>query len=164
MEKKQFVALICDADVLIDYVSSNKQILEKVSLSISSICVPSPILGEVRQLSKKEAKELKIKIFEPELSDIITASERGGRLSFEDKLCLISAGKNNWTCVTNDKNLRKACEERKIDILWGLDLMLLLNEAGMLSEEEAQNTAEKIKENNAYIKKDIVDSFLKKLK
>lgn len=164
MERKQFVALICDANVLIDYVSSNKRILEKVSLSISRIYVLSPILEEVRQLSKKETKELKIKVFEPELSDIIAASERGGPLSFEDKLCLIVAGKENWTCVTNDKSLREACEEKNIDILWGLDLMLLLNQAGVLSKKEAQDTAEKIKENNAYIKEDIIDSFLKKLK
>lgn len=164
MERKQFVALICDANVLIDYVSSNRRILEKASLLISQIYVLSPILDEVRQLSKKEIKELKIKVFEPELNDVIVASERGGPLSFEDKLCLIVSGKENWTCVTNDKNLRKACEEKNIDILWGLDLMLLLNQTGVLSKKEAQDTAEKIKENNAYIKKDIIDSFLKKLK
>jgi len=157
-------AIICDADVLIDYLDSNKRIFPKISKQICVVYIPLPILSEVKQLVGVEAKKLGLIIFEPTLKQVTEASQRGGPLSFEDKICLIMARDERWACVTNDRNLRKKCREEGVDVMWGFDLMLLLNQKGELSKKEAQDTANKIRTNNPYIKVETLSEFTKKLK
>lgn len=155
--------IIVDANALIDYAISSKRVLSKTSKEICEVYIPSPILQEVEQLTKTEAKKLGLNIFEPTLKQLIEASERGGTLSFEDKLCYIIARDKEWTCVTNDKALHKKCREENVSIAWGPDLMLWLNREGLLSKAEAQNIVNKIKDKNTYIEPEIVSKFIEKL-
>jgi hypothetical protein len=59
------------------------------------------------------------------LAQLTEAAQRGGPLSFEDKLCLVLARDNGWICLFNDGPLREACQNlwnqviafRVIDVL-----------------------------------------------
>lgn len=101
MKDAQLPAIISDADVLIDYLESNREVLAKVSKKICNVYISLPTLSEIKQLSENEAKKHGLTVFEPTLRQIGEASQRGGSLSFEDKLCFIIARDKKWTCVTN---------------------------------------------------------------
>ena len=164
MEQERINAVIIDANVLIDYCKSNKKILTLFSEKVCQIYISTIILDEVVQLSEEETEKIGLKLFMPTINQLKEALEDGGSLSFQDKLCFIISRDENWICVTNDKNLRKKCRENNLEVLWGLDLMLQLNQNKKLSKHEAKQIIEKIRENNLYIKKKIVNEFIKKLK
>ena len=58
-------AVISDANILIDYIESNKYILSISCENLYKIIIPSPILNEIKQLSQEEAINLGMKIYEP---------------------------------------------------------------------------------------------------
>ena len=65
-------------------------------------------------------------------------------LSFQDQLCLLIAKENSWVCATNDKQLRGQCEKDGVEVIWGLEIMVLLNKEGYLERIEAEKTVERI--------------------
>ncbi len=68
-------------------------------------------------------------------------------------MCLILARDQGWTCVTNDGRLRRACADEGVAVLWGLQLMVKLVEAGELSADDAISVAEAIGETNSWLSK-----------
>jgi len=68
----------------------------------------------------------------------------GGSLSFQDALCLFLAKRETWTCVTNDKPLRRACTSGGVDVLWGLEMMQRAVGPGAMTVTAAVGMAEKI--------------------
>ena len=163
MKAHQFKAIISDANVLIDYVKANKKILHLAVKHLCEIYVPVPVLKEVKDISKNELEKLGINIFEPTVDQLIQATQKSFGLSFEDQLCFLIAKENGWVCATNDKQLRVQCEAGNVDVIWGLDLMLRLNEQGFLESAEATKTAEKIAEINRYIGENLIKRFIAKL-
>ena len=163
MKAHQFKAIISDANVLIDYVIANKKILHLAVKHLCDIHVPVPVLKEVKDISRSELEKLGIIIFEPTLDQINQAVQKPFGLSFQDQLCLLIAKENGWVCATNDKQLRAQCEAGKVEVIWGLDIMLRLNKQGFLERAEATKTAEKIAEINRYIGKEIIRQFIEKL-
>lgn len=162
--KVEIKTLLFDADALIDYINSNKNIISVATKKLYEIYVPLNIMREeIRQLSEDEANSLGIRIFEPTFNQLIEANKERGGLSFQDKLCLIIAKDNNWICVTNDKNLRNKCSEDEVEIMWGLQLTLKLYAGNYISKMEAINTAWEIHKGNSRITKDIVEDFIRKL-
>ena len=59
--------------------------------------------------------------------------------------------------------LRIQCEAGSVEVIWGLDIMLILNKQGFLERAEATKTAERIAEINRYIGKEIIKQFIGKL-
>ena len=163
MKAHQFKAIISDANVLIDYVKTNKKVLQLAVKHLCDIHVPVPVLKEVKDVSKSELEKLGIIIFEPTLDQIKQAAQNPFGLSFQDQLCLLIAKENSWVCATNDKQLRAQCEAGKVEVIWGLDIMLRLNKQGFLERAEAIKTVDKIAEINRYIGKEIIKQFIGKL-
>ena len=162
--KVEIKTLLFDADALIDYVNSNKNIILVATKTLYDIYVPLTVMKEeIRQLSEDEANSLGIRIFEPTFNQINKANKEIKGLSFEDKICFIIAKENNWTCITNDKNLRNKCYKEGIEIMWGLQLMLELYAEKYICKEEAIDTVWKIHKSNSRITKDIVEDFIRKL-
>lgn len=155
---------VLDADVVIDYLKSNRRIIAEFAKKINRLHIPSPNLREISQLGRKDAEKLGIILFEPSLDQLKEASQRGGSLSSKDKLCFAVARDQKWICVTNDKKLRKKCIVEKVEIAWGFDLMLKLNQVGLLQKTEARDTANKIESINSHITAEIVSRFVEKLK
>ena len=164
MTSSKIFIIVSDANVLIDFLISNEEILTIACRTIFDIHVPVPILREIKQLSEAKAKKLGLKLFEPTEQQLNQSISANPRLSFEDSLCLQIAKDNGWICTTNDKALRKECDKLNVNKMWGLEIMVTLNQDGHLSKRDALKVAEKIGEMNLRITKEVVENFGKKLK
>lgn len=99
-----------------------------------------------------------------ELDVASEASRTRGPLSFQDRLCLIVAQRERWTCVTNDKARRLACSAENVSVIWGLEMMLRAVLAGAMTRKDALAVALAISaENPKYVTKALVETFAKKL-
>lgn len=93
------------------------------------------------------------------------AAQRGGPLSFEDKLCLVLARDNGWACLSNDGPLREACKAQGVSVVWGLEIMLWLVQARHLDADKAIEVAEAIHLSNPlYITRKIITTFRHKVR
>lgn len=155
--------LLFDSNVLIDYFDAEPTVFASVARSVGEIYVVSTVLAEVGQIDESQAIDLGLKIFEPDFATLSAAADGGGRLSFQDKLCLAVARAEGMTCVTNDMALRARCTEERVAILWGLELLLLAVERGGLFREEAREIGTKICDMNPRIGDAVLRGFLRKL-
>ncbi len=158
------IGLIADSNVMIDYLQCDSTLISLINNHLAQLYLPTPLLGEVEEITEDGCIQLGIKLIEPELEQIIQASQERGALSFQDNLCLILAKENGWTLVTNDKALRRRCEEERIPIKWGIELICILVESGGLSRERAKIIILKIQEiNPRFITDNIVEDAFKRL-
>lgn len=65
---KRRKAAICDANVLIDYVKADTEMLSRLASYWEQVFVPDLVLSEVRQLSAERAKSLGLTIIETPLT------------------------------------------------------------------------------------------------
>jgi len=152
--------LVLDANVLIDYRDADLGILSLVATHVAPVCVPGPILTEVPGLDEATCRDLGIEPYEPTLAELVEAGRRIGSLSFADRLVWLVARNRAWTCVTNEKPLRRLCDTQGINTLWALNLMLPLVECGELEVTRAVEVAGDIHRNNPhYITAAIVARF-----
>jgi hypothetical protein len=153
--------LILDACVLIDFVKADRSVLASVTKHVGTIYVISPVVSEVQDIDgENELLELGIIIIEPETEDAFKASVGTGATSFQDRLCMLTAKRNGFTCVTNDTNLRKLCESEKVPYLWGLQLILELHKLKGISTPDALHIVNQIHAANPkHITKKIIFRF-----
>src|SRR6478735_4229471 len=97
--------LLVDACVLIDFAKVDRSILTLAARHVGEVYVATPVLEEVREIDAAMAVSLGIKLFEPSLELVAQAASVRGRLSFQDRVCLLVAKAEGWTCVSNDKAL-----------------------------------------------------------
>lgn len=155
--------LLFDANVLIDYFDADPSVFASIRRSVGEIYVVSSVLAEVGQIDEGQAADLGLKIFEPEFAMLSAAAAGEGRLSFQDKLCLMVALAQNMTCVTNDTALRARCTEQKVKILWGLELLLLAVQNGGIPAPDAADIGRTICTLNPRLGADVLKGFLKKV-
>lgn len=151
--------LVADANVLIDYADSGRAVLGTISRYLAPVHIPSPILDEVTQLSSQEVEELGCIVLEPGLDQVMEAAAAKGPVSFQDRLCLIVARDAGLAVLTNDKPLRRACQESSIPLVWGLQAMVLLTRAKRMSPRRALQVAEKMSSANSYITAQLLARF-----
>jgi len=158
--------MIMDTCVLIDFIKTEQTILELVVNHVGPLYVISPILDEINEIDdENELEMLGLIVIEPEIEDAYSASNRSGPLSFVDRLCFLTAKRHGFTCVTNDKNLRKYCKQESVSILWGLELLAELHKAGGIPSREAAEIAKGIHRSNPkHITEKIVSRFLDNIK
>lgn len=163
MKSKQPMFMIMDACVLIDFLKTNRSILELIVKSIGPVHVTSPVVDEVKDINDaKELTDLGLIIIEPETEDAFEAAERIGSTSFQDNLCLLTARRFGFTCVTNDKNLRTLCTQEKIPLMWGLELLAILHKRKGVSHRLAESVAREIHTSNPkHITQKILSDFLR---
>lgn len=152
--------MIMDACVLIDYLKTDRSVLALFVKHVGPVHVISPVVEEVKDIdSVNELIELGLFIVEPELNDVFESASRKGPTSFQDNLCLLTAKRNGFTCVTNDKNLRECCTQEGVPIIWGLQLLAILTKHGGISRAEALDIAQQIHKSNP---KHITPAILKR--
>ena len=157
--------LLIDANVLIDYNDSDISILTLASHHLGQIHVLSTVLDEVDGLDVAECERLGLKVIEPELIQLTEAAVKRGKLSEEDHLSLIVARAQSWTCVTNDRALRKACDDDGVPVLWGLQIMKELVRRDELGAEDAIAVAQAIHECNPnHIPVSLVERFAERVR
>ena len=152
------VIAICDANILIDYSKADISIIKKIAEYYEEVCIPDIILQEVGIISEEHAKALGITIVETPLE-----LEEIPALSFPDRTCLYYVKKNKWECLTNDKALRKNCIAAGGTVVWGLEMLLKLVTAGLITVTYAEKIAKKINQVNPEISNKILQDFLNKL-
>ncbi len=156
--------LLIDANVLVDYLAVDIGILSLVSRHIGPVHVVSTVLGEVDGLDASDCERLGFRVVEPSLEQAIDAASPSGRLSFADRLCFVLCRDNDWTCVSNDRALRRTCESIGVTVLWGLELMLELVTRGHLPAADALSTAEQMhRANPAFLGAPVLMAFRDKL-
>lgn len=157
--------LILDACVVIDYVDADVSVLGTITAHVAPLAVARPVLDEVDQLEEGDAIDLGISIVEIDLTLATEAATGGSALSFEDRVCLLVAKREAWTCVTNDKRLRAACASESVPVMWGLEMMLRAVEVGAMSAEEAVSIAEEMNGiNPRYVTETLVREFTRKVR
>lgn len=147
MEKKTHHFLILDANILIDFFKCDRTIIKLICSYVGQIYIATPVLNEVTEISESDCIELGIVLVEPDLEQVFIAAEKRGPLSFQGHLCLILAKENGWTCVTNDKPLRKECEWENVPLIWGIELICILVESGGLPPKHARGIILRIQQN-----------------
>lgn len=131
-----------------------------VNHHLGRVCIARSVLQEAPALSEADCHDLGLQIVDGSVKQLLEAGEERGALSFNDRLCLILASAGGWACVTNDKALRKACGERSIPVLWGLEPMIELVARGVLPRERALETARAVQRSNPqHITPDILQRF-----
>lgn len=116
MGTRKRLFLILDANILIDFFKCDHTIIQLICRHVGQIFLATPVLNEIKEIDESDCIELGIILVEPELQQVMFASEKKGPLAFQDKLCLILAKEQGWTCVTNDVPLRKKCESEGVPL------------------------------------------------
>lgn len=156
--------LLVDANVLVDYQAADLAILSLVSRHVGTVHIVSTVLAEVDGLDESECERLGFRVVEPTLAQATEAASPNGRLSFQDRTCLVVCRDNGWTCVSNDKALRRSCDAVGVAVRWGLELMLELVQGGHLPAEDADDAAERIHQSNpVFLNTTILAAFREKL-
>jgi len=153
--------MIMDACVLIDFIKAERVVLELVVKHIGSLYVTSSVVDEVNEIDdENELIALGLTVIEPEMEDAYAAGVQSGWLSFEDWLCMLTARRGGFTCVTNDRNLRKLCRREGVPLLWGLELVAELHKLGGITGKAAYSFAESVRKSNPkHVSEDIVRRF-----
>jgi rRNA-processing protein FCF1 len=162
--KKKPEILLFDANVLIDLCNADKSLLKKLNDKLFDIYIPDLIISEVNNLDTSELKDFGINILNTPISILNQANFIKASCSLQDTVCLIQAKNNHYSLATNDKKLRKECIKAGIKIYWGLELILILAEAGDLTKSKALKNVHIIANKNKVITKELVKDFEKKLK
>lgn len=153
---------IVDANVLIDFCRTDATLLALVNRHVGTVHVASVVLDKVDQLSRQDADRLGLAIVEPDIELAADAASRSrtSPLAFDDWVCLLLARARQWTCVTNDRRLRGECATVGVDVLWGLQLLGVLVQKGVLPSQDAIAAAWAIHRTNPrFIPEHLVKKF-----
>lgn len=155
--------LLVDANVLIDFATTVRDVLALVVRHVGAVHVPRDVLEEVDQLDEAACAALGLVIVEGSLAQLAEAGGRRGRLSFADRVCMILAHDNGWTCVTNDGRPRRECEAAGVPVRRGLQLLLALVECGAMTAAAAVLVAEAVGRTNPRMRPEVVAEFARKV-
>jgi rRNA-processing protein FCF1 len=155
--------MLMDACVLIDFIKADRSVLKIMADNIGPLYVLTTVIEEINEIKNiKELEALGLIVIEPELEDAFHASGSKDSLSFQDKLCLFTAKRYGFICVTNDRELRKQCEKNNVELLWGLQLITRLHRCGGIQIEKSIKIVRDIQRNNPkHINEEIVRRFIR---
>lgn len=158
--------IVCDANILIDYIDSNGVILCLASAHCYEIFTPEIVLKEVLgKRPKLDIGALGVRTCEVLLEQLFEAEtfSNSCALSIQDSLCFIIARDNSWICATNEKALYNKCLREKLKTMRGLQFMFDLAMMGKLAKADAIETARKISSVNPRLPQSVVEDFIKML-
>lgn len=137
-----------DANVLIDYLDAEPELLTAAARHCGRVLVTTPVLEETWGTGCDDSACIDLGLVHYTLSgdqlEEAYASSRGTPLSPADYSCFVAARDERCTCWTNDKNLRKVCKAGGVSVVWGLELMIDLVAARELTTAEALKVARAI--------------------
>lgn len=155
--------IILDANVVIDFRDSDRTVLKLFSREIEELGIPAGVLIKVNEFTKEDCEELGIEILYPDSMELSLITPSGSLAPDDQECAVIAAGRGMKVC-TNDKALRVECERKKVGLLWGLELLLILVEKKKLNKGKALRIAESIKDSNPYITEAILTNFRSKIR
>lgn len=155
---------IVDACVLIDYLNADISILSQFSKKFGPIFVTlDTLIEEVNGLDVASCARFEISVFEPNEDQLAAAGLSNGALSFFDYLLFLSARDNDWTVVSNDSALNRACRAVGINVVRGLYPLIELVNAGDMSKKEGDILVKAMIDSNRHLSKRLLREFRKKI-
>ncbi len=151
--------LLADANVLIDYVETDVEILQFAAGLFMRLTVPRPVLKQVPRLTPAACRKIGVVVIDAETEMLLEAAIRSPALGFQDSLCLILCERNKWTCVTNDVALARVCRQAEVPVRRGLNLMVELVAHSKLPTSRALAVARAIQSTNPFITETVVKEF-----
>ena len=162
-ENRDIYAFSIDANILIDYLETDGEILSLVSKYLAPIYLADIVAAEVNQFQKINPDTLGITVIETPYTVLSESSDRQVSISIQDFVCMRIAEQRDWACATNDGALRRECKNRGVPVVRGLTLMSLLTRKGILDIDRAKRCAWAIHSCNKMISERIVQSFIEEL-
>jgi rRNA-processing protein FCF1 len=163
-KEKPKVYLLTDACVLIDFCKEDMSLLGLVSRHLGKIIVPKPVLRkEVNQLTVEDCDRLGLVIYTPTMEQLEKAVIPRSGLSEQDKLCLFIAIDEGYSLFTNDAALIKTAKKEKVDVHWGLELIVRLAHKDIIGHKQAIETARNICRRTPFPEEIIMKEFQKLL-
>jgi hypothetical protein len=156
--------LILDACVLIDFWDADPSLISLVARQVGPVHIAENVLSEATSVDRSAVISLGLTVIEPSLAMMTTAAQRRQGLSFQDHLCLLLAKDRGWTCVSNDGRLRRACADEDVAVLWGLELLAQVVEAGGLPVDAGVELAQAMASCNPYLTSAVVSRFVARIK
>ncbi|MBN1523866.1 MAG: hypothetical protein JW904_05245 [Spirochaetales bacterium] len=160
MQNHKETLAVCDANILIDYVTADEAIIKELCTYWKKVLVPDFVLHEVKLISADKAEQLGLTIIETPLLDL----QRLPGLSLQDSACLYFVRENHAVCLSNDVKLRAMCIKENVETVWGLEMLLFLVKEKQITKTRAKNIARGIHKINALIIIDVLSDFMEKMK
>ena len=154
--------ILFDANALIDFQKTDFSVLSEVSQYLGNLYLLEEIYNEVHGLTKEDCLLVNLKVISSKDHIKNIANQPYGSLSRPDRLNLYTSIDSGYSLVTNDVNLRKACEVRHVKVIWGLQLLLILIEKSEYSIDDAIKIGKMIGNKNRYVSEEIVSDFVAK--
>jgi rRNA-processing protein FCF1 len=153
--------ILLDANVVIDYRESDKNILKLFSEGVEQLCISAGVLLKIRNFSEDDCGKLSIEVLVPAANEMANI-KASGRLAMDDQECLAVTAERGLAVCSNDKLLRRRCSAKGIRVVWGLELMMILVERKLLDKARAKKIASSIRESNpSHITERIIRNFNK---
>ena len=122
--------------------------LKLIGQHVGPVAVLSPVLEEVRAVTRADCARLSITVVEVATSGLLRAGRADSSVSFNDRLCFVVCDEESWTCVTNDRALRRLCRRHGVQTRFGLELMVDLVASAAITAKQAMAVAYKMHESN----------------
>ena len=159
--------MIADTCIIIDFKRVDPTLFSIISRTLGPLSIAETLLEELeKEFSKdiiSDIKNLGIDIVPVYLADLAMATKESqtGPLSVYDRVCFYTAKRWGYTCITNDKKLRAECEQHKVKVLWGLDIIVQLYQNQGITRKEARRIGKAICTNShGRITREIYEHFL----
>ena len=156
--RDQSEIVICDANVLIDFAECGSVLIGALPRLFNKVFVPYLVMFEVQNISEQELIALGIEMLETP----IEAPQNKG-LTIEDWACFLAVQEKKCACITNDRKLRSVIQKAGYKAFWGLETLMKMCEARILSKAQTKRFGIRICERNPYITDDVKNAFLKML-
>lgn len=154
---------VIDANVLIDFLDTEENLLHLYSKHISTLVTPEQVFDEVKQLSESKSEQLLIQIptaTDEQVNKALDLYLTNRRNTFPDYLCYIFARDLQSPLITNDTRLSKYCSLEGIEVIRGLRVILILFENSLLDEKNSMKYAKEMIESNKWLKEILFDEFV----
>ncbi|MBP5620514.1 MAG: type II toxin-antitoxin system VapC family toxin [Thermoguttaceae bacterium] len=161
--------LLLDTCVGSDFLNVDAEIVGLASKSLGELLIPRVLMEELsRKFEFDVLDALGLRVVDSSDEILKEAGvfrlKKGFRLLSEnDCVCLLTALKNKYTCVTNDRLLQKTCKEHGVQVWWGVEVVLALYEQDGVSYERAENFIVRLRQTTFYVKKEHEDEYRRRL-
>lgn len=160
MKRERSTALLADANVLIDYRDAGWEVLTVIGQNVGRVSVLPSVLAEVSGVTAADCTAIGIEVMRIETDRLLEAASIQSGVSFNDRLCFATCRARGWTCVTNDRALRRLCQRRDVRVRFGLGLMIDTVAVGALPRQIAEAVACKMHASNPrHITEEILIQF-----
>lgn len=155
------IVLLADANVLIDFhAAADIEVLKLVGRHVGRVAVLAPVLDEVRGVTRADCRRAAITVVDAATDRLLSAAVVETRVSFNDRLCFAACREEGWTCVTNDRALRRLCERHGVPTRYGLRLLVDVVAAGAMNQRRAMTMARAMhKSNPLHINERVIAHF-----